>query len=253
MKQIALITGATAGIGKATAKNLALHDYNLILIGRRKERLEELKSEIESGSNASIKILHIDVRDNEQVEKAIDSLPADWQGIDVLVNNAGLAVGLGHIQDGIIDDWERMIDTNIKGLLYMTRKVAPLMIKRGEGHIVNVGSIAGKEVYENGNVYCATKHAVDALTKAMRTDMLKDRIKVTGIAPGMVETEFSLVRFKGDEEKAKDAYKNFVPLTPEDVAEVVQFAVSRPPHVNINDIVITATDQANSYYKNVKK
>jgi NADP-dependent 3-hydroxy acid dehydrogenase YdfG len=252
MKPIALITGATAGIGKATAKRLALSNYNVIITGRRTERLEELRSEIESEADVGVHILNFDVREKTQVDNAIDSLSEDWNKIDLLVNNAGLAVGLGHIQDGVIDDWERMIDTNIKGLLYVTRKVAPLMVERQKGHIINVGSIAGKEVYENGNVYCATKHAVDALTKAMRTDMLKDRIKVTGVCPGMVETEFSLVRFKGDKDKADNTYKNFEPLSAEDIAEVVEFVVSRPPHVNINDIVITATDQANSFYKNVK-
>jgi hypothetical protein len=183
--------------------------------------------------------------------EAIDSLPEKWKSIGVLINNAGLAVGLDHVQDGEIDDWERMIDTNIKGLLYITRKVAPIMIEKGDGHIINIGSIAGKEVYEKGNVYCATKHAVEALSKAMRIDMLEDNIKVTSISPGLVETEFSVVRFKGDKEKADNTYKGYTPLTGDDVAEVVVFTVNLPAHVNLNNIEITPRAQANSFYKNI--
>ena len=252
MQKISLITGATAGIGRATAFRLAKDNHNLIITGRRKERLQKLKEEIESQFNVDVYFLAFDIRNNEEVSEAIDGLPQDWLTIDVLVNNAGLAVGLNHIQDGVLDDWERMIDTNVKGLLYITRKVAPYMIRNGKGHIINVGSIAGRQVYENGNVYCATKHAVDALSKAMRIDMLKDQVKVTQIAPGMVETEFSLVRFKGDEEKAKNAYQNFPPLVGEDVADVIAFAINQPPHVNLNDIEITPTAQANSHYKNTQ-
>ncbi|MDR1054586.1 MAG: SDR family NAD(P)-dependent oxidoreductase [Prevotellaceae bacterium] len=247
MKKIALITGATAGIGKATAFALARKGYNIIVTGRRKERLVEVEREIASlFPDINIITLNFDIRNNQEVENTIDSLPEDWKAIDILVNNAGLAVGLNHIQDGVIDDWERMIDTNVKGLLYITRKVAPIMIERGTGHIVNIGSIAGKEVYENGNVYCATKHAVDALTKGMRLDMLQYGIKVTGICPGMVETEFSLVRFKGDEERAKNVYNKFQPLKPEDIADAVTYVVGLPPHVNINDLLIMPTVQANS-------
>jgi len=194
-------------------------------------------------------ILTYDVRDNEAVNEAVGSLPADWQDIEVLVNNAGLAVGLNHINEGVIDDWERMIDTNIKGLLYMTRLISPRMIEKKRGHIINIGSTAGREVYENGNVYCATKHAVIALSQAMRIDMLKNKIKVTAINPGMVETEFSLVRFKGDKDKADKAYQGFTPLYGEDVADAILYAVTRPEHVCINDMVLTATAQANSYYK----
>jgi len=252
MNKITLITGATAGIGKATAYKLAENKHNLIITGRREERLKKLKEEIEKAYEVSVYYLPFDIRNNEEVSEAIDSLPENWKAIDVLVNNAGLAVGLNHIQDGEIEDWERMIDTNIKGLLYITRKVAPLMVQKENGHIVNVGSIAGRQVYEFGNVYCASKHAVDALSKAMRIDMLKYNIKVTQIAPGMAETEFSLVRFKGDEEKAKNAYTGFNALTGEDVANVIAFAVNQPPHVTLNDIEITPTAQANSHYKNIQ-
>lgn len=250
MSKITLITGATAGIGYATAIKLAENGQNLIITGRREERLKTLKEEIELKYGVKVYYLCFDIRKKEEVFEAIDNLPEEWKHIDVLINNAGLAVGLDHLQDGLVDDWERMIDTNVKGLLYITRKIAPYMVKSSKGHIINVGSIAGKEVYENGNVYCATKHAVDALSKAMRIDMLKHNIKVTQIAPGMVETEFSLVRFKGDKGKADNAYKGFTPLTGDDVAEIILFAISRPPHVNLNDIVITATAQANSFYKN---
>ncbi|HRX31510.1 MAG TPA: SDR family NAD(P)-dependent oxidoreductase, partial [Tenuifilaceae bacterium] len=239
MMRIALITGATSGIGRATALKLAQGDFNLIVTGRRKDRLEELKKEIEVKYKKDVHILNFDIRSNEQVEKAIDSLPERWRKIDVLVNNAGLAVGLNHIQDGVIDDWERMIDTNVKGVLYITRKVAPLMVERESGHIVNIGSIAGVSVYENGNVYCATKHAMHALSQGMREDMLKHNIKVTEIRPGMLETEFSIIRFKGDAEKAKNTYKGVTPLFAEDIAESINFVLSQPAHVCINDIEIT--------------
>ena len=197
----------------------------------------------------NIYILNFDVRNKKEVDNAIDSLPKEWKDIDVLINNAGLAVGLNHIQDGVIDDWERMIDTNVKGLLYVTRKIAPIMVEKKHGHIVNIGSTAGKEAYENWNVYCGTKHAVDAITKRMRIDMLKDKIKVTAINPGMVETEFSIVRFKGDKEKASNAYKGFTPLYGNDVADAILFVITRTEHVCINDMILTATAQANSLYK----
>ncbi|MCC6838185.1 MAG: SDR family NAD(P)-dependent oxidoreductase [Bacteroidia bacterium] len=243
---IALITGATAGIGKATAELFAKNGYNIIITGRRKERLEEFSSHLKASYKVDVLTLNFDVRKLSEVEAAVNSIPADWKKINVLVNNAGLAVGLGPIQEGIIDDWERMIDTNIKGLLYITRTLAPLMIQNGFGHIVNIGSIAGKEVYANGNVYCATKHAVDALNKAIRIDMLPHGIKVTGIHPGMVETEFSIVRYKGDEERAKNVYKGLQPLTAEDIADTIYWAASRPAHVNISDVIITPTVQANA-------
>lgn len=244
MKKIALITGATAGIGKATAEILGIHNYHLILCGRRKERLEEVKKEIRKISEVEIITLQLDVRKRKEVEKAINDLPANWKNIDVLVNNAGLAVGLDHIDKGEVDDWERMIDTNIKGLLYVTRAVSPYMVDNNRGHIINIASVAGKEAYENGNVYCATKHAVDALSRAMRIDLLENRIKVTNIAPGLVDTEFSNVRFKGDKKRADNVYTGLTPLYAEDVAEAILFAVTRPAHVNINDLLIMPTDQA---------
>jgi len=242
---IAFITGATAGIGRATAELLAQNSYDLIITGRRADRLAELKNHLEKTIGVQVLTLCFDVRNSAEVEKAVSSLPENWKKIDVLVNNAGLAVGLNHIQDGIFDDWERMIDTNIKGLLYVTRAVSPLMIEREQGHIVNICSIAGKEVYENGNVYCSTKHAVDALSKAMRIDMLKHGIKVTNLCPGLVETEFSLVRFKNDEQRAKQPYIGLEPLRGEDIARTILFVVSQPKHVCINDLLIMPTAQAN--------
>ncbi|MDY4044293.1 MAG: SDR family NAD(P)-dependent oxidoreductase [Marinifilaceae bacterium] len=245
MNKIALITGATSGIGKATAIKLAEVGYSIIITGRRGERLTALEKELKD-KGIEVLALQFDVRNQAEVHQAIAGLPAEWQAIDVLVNNAGLAVGTSPIQDGIIDDWERMIDTNVKGLLYVTREVAPLMIKRERGHIVNLASVAGKEVYPGGNVYCATKHAVDALSKAMRVDMLKHNIKVTNIAPGMVETEFSIVRYKGDTQAADNVYKGITPLTGEDIADTIVFAVTRPAHICLNDIQIMPTAQANS-------
>jgi 3-hydroxy acid dehydrogenase / malonic semialdehyde reductase len=245
MKKIALITGATSGIGKATAHKLAQNSFNLIITGRRKELLDDLKKELGIKYKCDCLTQNFDIRSRSLVEKMIDNLPESWKNIDVLVNNAGLAAGFGSIQDGNVDDWEDMIDTNIKGLLYMTRKVAPLMVANGCGHIINLSSIAGKEAYENGNVYCATKFAVDALTKAMRIDLVDYNIKVTSIAPGAVETEFSLVRFKGDKNRAAKVYDGFTPLTGEDIAEAILFAVTRPAHVNISDMLIMPTAQAN--------
>lgn len=243
---IAFITGATAGIGQATAELFAKNGYNIIITGRRKERLDEFSKQLKSKFNVDVLSLNFDVRNVKEVERAINSIPSEWKKINVLVNNAGLAVGFNSIQEGDIDDWERMIDTNIKGLLYMTRNISPIMIQNGFGHIINLGSIAGKEVYANGNVYCATKYAVDALNKSMRIDLLPHNIKVTAINPGMVETEFSIVRFKGDVERAKNAYKGIQPLVAEDIAETIYWVASRPAHVNINDIVIMATAQANA-------
>lgn len=245
MNKIILVTGATSGIGQATALKAAEAGFDVIITGRRKERLEELAGKIRQ-TGADVLALNFDVRQADEVQKAIDNLEGKWRNIAVLVNNAGLAVGTNPIQEGILDDWERMIDTNVKGLLYITRAVAPLMVANNSGHIVNLGSIAGKEVYPGGNVYCATKHAVDALSKAMRTDMLKYNIKVTNIAPGMVETEFSIVRFKGDTTAADNVYKGMTPLTNEDIAETILFAITRPAHVCLNDIVIMPTAQANS-------
>lgn len=239
-----MITGATAGFGKATAIKFASGGYNVIITGRRKERLDELEKEL-SAFNIKVLKLNFDVRNREETENAIETLPVDWKNIDILVNNAGLAVGLSHIDDGDTDDWDRMIDTNIKGLLYVTRSVSPLMTARNKGHIINISSIAGKEVYENGNVYCASKHAVDALSRAMRIDLLKHSIRVTNIAPGMADTEFSIVRFKGDRQKADSVYKGVDPLTAEDIADVIYFCATLPERVCINDLVITPTQQAN--------
>ncbi|HXP48349.1 MAG TPA: SDR family NAD(P)-dependent oxidoreductase [Bacteroidia bacterium] len=248
MKKIILVTGATAGFGEAIAHEFAAHQYNIIITGRRKDRLDKVKAELEKKHGAEVLALNFDVRNLEETRKTLTTMPEKWQSIDVLVNNAGLASGLSSIQEGDINDWEKMIDTNIKGLLYVTRTVAPMMIKNKKGHIFNIGSVAGKEVYANGNVYCATKHAVDALTKATRIDMLQHGIRVTGICPGMAETEFSIVRYHGDENKAKNVYKGVDALTAKDIAEVIYFAASRPAHVNISDVVITPTQQATATY-----
>lgn len=243
---IAFITGATAGIGKATAEIFAKNGYNIVITGRRKERLDEFSKQLKSKFKVEVLSLHFDIRNVSEVQAAIAQIPQEWKKINVLVNNAGLAVGLNSIQEGVLEDWERMIDTNIKGLLYITRTLSPLMIANGFGHIINLGSIAGKEVYANGNVYCATKHAVDALSRSMRIDLLPHHIKVTAIHPGMVETEFSIVRFKGDEERAQNVYKGLKPLSAEDIAETIYWTASRPAHVNINDIIIMPTAQANA-------
>ena len=244
MNKIAFITGATAGIGEACAKKLATIGFDLIISGRRKEKLEVLKAELIKKFTIKVLSIELDVRNQEEVEKEISALPSEWKKIDLLLNNAGLAVGVSPVQKGIVDDWERMIDTNFKGLLYVTRAISPLMIAQKKGQIINISSIAGKEVYPGGNVYCATKHAVDAITKGMRIDLLPHNIKVCSLAPGMVETEFSLVRFKGDSEKAEQVYNGFTPLYAEDIAETVEFIATRPAHVNINDILIMPTDQA---------
>lgn len=244
MKKTVLITGATSGIGEATAHLLSQNNFNLILTGRRADKLQALKENIEKETPVRVFILNFDIRNPEETEKAILSLPADWQDIDILINNAGLAVGLSRIDDGVIDDWERMIDTNIKGLLYITRLVSKRMTERGNGHIVNISSIAGKETYPMGNVYCATKHAVDSLTTGMRLDFLKYGIKVSSVSPGAVDTEFSLVRFKGDEQRAQKVYDGFTPLYASDVAESILFVITRPKHVNIDDILVMPTDQA---------
>ena len=245
-QKIALITGATAGIGHETAFILAQNNFNLILTGRRKERLETIKMQLESNFNCKVLILNFDIRKRVEVENALTSLPEEWKAIDVLINNAGLAAGVGPVNSADTDDWENMIDTNIKGLLYTIRIVSPWMVKRHNGHIINLSSIAGKEVYPNGSVYCGTKHAVAAITKAMRIELMPSGIKVTSIAPGAVETEFSLVRFRGDEEKAAQVYKGFTPLSAKDIAETILFVVTRPAHVNIDDLLIMPTNQASA-------
>jgi len=244
MRKTVLITGATSGIGEATAIKFAEATYRLIITGRRKDRLNDLTEHLVQEYGIDVLPLCFDVRDLRQVEKYLGNLPEEWKNIDILVNNAGLAAGLSHIDDGDRDDWDRMIDTNVKGLLYVTRTIVPGMVSRQSGHIINISSIAGKEVYENGNVYCASKHAVEALSKGMRIDLLKHGIKVTNIAPGMVETEFSLVRFRGDRERADAVYKGIRALKGEDVAEVIFYCTSLPAHVCINDLVITPTAQA---------
>lgn len=245
MSKIALITGATAGIGEACARLFALQNYDLILTGRRTERLEALAKQLVSEFGIRVNTLTMDVRNKEDVGK-LETLTEDWKKVDVLINNAGLSMGMDPINAGNTTDWEVMIDTNIKGLLYVTRVVSNWMIRQKSGHIVNLGSIAGKETYLNGNVYCATKHAVDSLNKAMRIDLLPHKIKVTGIHPGAVETEFSEVRFKGDKERAKKVYEGFEPLHAQDIAETIWFAVSRPAHVNINEMIVMPTAQANT-------
>jgi 3-hydroxy acid dehydrogenase/malonic semialdehyde reductase len=252
MKRTIMITGATAGFGRATALRFAKEGYNTIITGRRKERLTKLEEEL-LPYKIKVLSLNFDVRNREDVSTVINNLSREWKDIDILVNNAGLAAGLAHIDDGDIDDWDMMIDTNVKGLLYVTRAVAPLMVARNSGHIFNISSIAGKEVYESGNVYCASKHAVDALSRSMRIDLLKHNIKVTNIAPGMAETEFSLVRFKGDEEKAAAIYKGIDALKAEDIAEVIYYCATLPAHVCINDLAITPTAQAgvNNNYRKV--
>jgi NADP-dependent 3-hydroxy acid dehydrogenase YdfG len=244
MSKIALITGATAGIGEACAHVFARERYDLILTGRRADRLEKLSEQLRKEYNITVVILSFDVRDREDVISKLEELPSDWKKVNVLINNAGLSQGLDSLQNGNYDDWETMIDTNIKGLLYVTRVVSNWMISNGFGHIVNLGSIAGKEVYANGNVYCASKHAVDALNKGMRIDLLPHGIKVTEVNPGAVETEFSEVRFKGDKARAKKVYEGFEPLLAMDIAETIWFAVSRPAHVNINELTIMPTAQA---------
>lgn len=243
MNKLAFITGASAGIGEATARLLASNGYNLILAARRKDRIDALCQELSASFGVKTAPCIFDVRFKEQVFSAIDSLPEWCKEIDVLVNNAGLASGLSTLDKGNLDDWENMIDTNVKGLLYVTRKLSPGMLERGKGHIINIASIAGKEVYANGNVYCATKFAVDALNKGMRIEFSAAPVKVTGIYPGAVETEFSIVRFHGDEERAKKVYEGYESLLAIDIADAILYAITRPAHVNINELIIMPTAQ----------
>lgn len=243
-KRIALITGATSGIGLATAQTLARNHFNLVICGRRKDRLEKLQQEL--SPLAEVQALIFDIRNFTEVEQAWNALPEKWKQIDVLINNAGNAHGLDPIHNGSIADWDAMMDINVKGLLYISRMVIPGMVQRQQGHIINIGSIAGKEVYPNGNVYCASKFAVDALTRGMRLDLNPYNIKVTGIHPGLVETEFSLVRFKGDEARAAQVYKGYQPLRAEDIADVILYVLTRPDHVVLADIVVFPKAQASS-------
>lgn len=243
-KRIAFITGATSGIGEATAELLAKNNFKLILCGRRKDRLEVLSKKL--SSSTEVITLTFDVRSNQEVIDSIKSLPESWRKIDVLINNAGNAHGLSPIQSGDVRDWDAMMDINVKGLLYVSKEVMPAMIEQKRGHIINIGSIAGKEVYPNGNVYCASKFAVDAITQGMRFDLNPHGIKVTGIHPGMVDTEFSLVRFKGDAERAKNVYKGMQPLKAQDIADLILFTLTRPDHVVLADMIIYPTAQASA-------
>jgi 3-hydroxy acid dehydrogenase/malonic semialdehyde reductase len=247
MKKIVFITGATSGFGEACAYKFAHNNYDLILNGRRIERLESLKKKLEEAYKVSCHLLPFDVQNEQAVFDSINSLPEQWKQIDVLVNNAGLALGKDLFNDAQLSDWNTMIDTNIKGLLYVSKAVVPFMIPRKKGHIINIGSTAAKEAYEGGNTYCATKAAVDSLSRGMRIDLLRHHIKVTAIHPGAAETEFSLVRFKGSEDSAKKVYEGFHPLSAEDIADIIFYTASLPPHVCINDLVVTCTQQANSY------
>ncbi len=246
--KIALITGVTSGIGKATAHKLAELGYDLIITGRRVKRLMEIEKELHANYKIRCLSLNFDIRELAAVEMAIKRIPEDWKKIEVLVNNAGLALGLAPLFEGDFSQWEQMIDTNVKGLLYMTRLVVPEMIVRGKGHVVNLSSIAGKEAYANGGVYCATKHAVEAITKSLRIDLLPHGIKVSSVSPGMVNTEFSTVRFNGNKEKADSVYKGLTPLYAQDIAETIAWIITRPKHVNINDVLIMPTAQADSAY-----
>ncbi|HEV7329967.1 MAG TPA: SDR family oxidoreductase [Flavisolibacter sp.] len=242
------ITGATSGFGEACADIFAKNGYHLILNGRRAERLAALQEKLQKEYNTSSYLLPFDVQDRKVVQTAIGSLPEDWQSIDILINNAGLALGRDHFDAASIDDWDTMIDTNVKGLLYVSKAILPFMIKRKSGHIINLGSIAAKDVYEKGNVYCATKAAVDSISKGMRIDLLPHHIKVTAIHPGAAETEFSVVRFKGDKQTADSVYEGYQPLIAEDVADIIFYCATLPPHVCINDLVVTPTQQANGIY-----
>ena len=250
MKKIVLITGATSGIGKASAQKFAANNYHIIITGRREERLQALKAELMQEHDILVLPLCFDVQDKESVFSAVNSLPAEWHQINILINNAGLALGRESFEDANLDDWETMLNTNVHGLLYVTKAVLPFMIAQKRGHIINIGSVAGKEVYEKGNGYCASKFAVDAINRSMRIDLLKHNIKVTGINPGAVETEFSLVRYKGDSTTAAATYNGITPLQSQDVAEVIYYCTQLPAHVCINDLIITPTQQADAFYFN---
>lgn len=248
MNKLILITGATSGFGKAIAETFAAAKWNCIITGRRKDRLEALADTLRIHHGIEVLPLAFDVQNRQEVFDALSNLPDAWQSVDVLVNNAGLALGRDSFENADLNDWETMIDTNVKGLLYVTKAMLPYMTDRKKGHIINLGSTAAKEVYKEGNAYCASKHAVDAISKAMRMDLLPHKIKVTAIHPGAAETEFSMVRFKGDETKAKQVYEGFEPLRAQDIADIVYYAATLPNHVCINDLVVTCLAQANSFY-----
>lgn len=244
--KIVLITGASSGIGRACAVRFAQIGACLILIARRKNRLQELAAELKQQYNTASYVIELDVRDRKAVQQVFDTLPEEWQKVEVLVNNAGLSRGLDKLHEGSIDDWEEMIDTNVKGLLYVTRAVVPGMVQRGSGMVINIGSIAGHEVYPKGNVYCASKHAVDAITKGLRLDLVDTPIRVCTVDPGLVETEFSMVRFRGDEERAKKTYQGLRTLLPEDVADAVVYCATRPAHVQVAEMILLPTNQAST-------
>jgi len=248
MNKIILVTGATSGFGKAIAEKFASQKWNCIITGRRAEKLHSFADELRNKYQARVLSLVFDVQNKDEVFQHLRNLPKEWQEIDVLVNNAGLALGRDSFEDGNMEDWDTMIDTNVKGLLYVTKAVLPFMTDRKQGHIINIGSIAGKEIYEKGNVYCASKYAVDAISKSLRIDLLPYKIKVTAIQPGAAETEFAIVRFKGDEDKASQTYTGFTPLFAEDIADIAWYCAGLPPHVCINDLVVTCTAQANTVY-----
>jgi len=248
MNKIVFITGSTSGFGKALAEKFAENNYNIIINGRRESRLNEIKNNLVEKYNIQVLCLPFDVQNKEAVFTAIESLPLLWRAVDVLINNAGLALGRDFFDEALLDDWETMINTNVKGLLYVTKALLPIMIENKKGHIINIGSTAGKEVYEKGNVYCASKHAVTAISEAMRIDLLRHKIKVTAIHPGAADTEFSKVRFKGNEAVANNVYEGFEPLHAQDVAEVAYYCTTVPAHVCINDLVLTSISQANSFY-----
>ena len=251
MNKIILVTGATSGFGKAIAEKFAAQNWNCIITGRRSEKLHEFADKLRNKYQVRVLSLVFDVQNKDEVFQNLRNLPNEWKDIDVLVNNAGLALGRDSFEDGNMEDWDTMIDTNVKGLLYVTKAILPYMTDRKQGHIINIGSIAGKEIYEKGNVYCASKYAVDAISKSLRIDLLQYKIKVTAIQPGAADTEFSIVRFKGDEEKVNQTYKGFTPLYAEDIADIAWYCASLPPHVCINDLVVTCTAQASavSFYK----
>jgi len=248
MNKIVFITGATSGFGKAAAEKFASNQYNLVITGRRENLLLALKQDLEKKFGIEVLPLVFDVRDRNVVSNIIANMPEQWKQVDILINNAGLALGRDYFDEASLDDWDNMLDTNVKGLLYVSKAVLPFMTARNQGHVINLGSVAAKDIYEKGNVYCASKAAVDAISKSMRTDLLRHRIKVTAIHPGAAETEFSLVRFKGDEQTARKIYDGYKPLSAEDVADVIFYCATLPAHVCINDLVLTCTAQADAFY-----